>query len=197
LNTALLNLEGLACERDHRLLFQHLDLTLLQGEILELTGPNGSGKTTLLRCLAGLSSDFEGEIEIGSFLYLGHASGISSLLTARENQHWYASLTGLEVTDSELDTALARVGLDGYQNVPCGQLSAGQKRRVVLSRLLFSQALLWLLDEPLTALDQQGITLIGELMREHSARDGGVLYATHQSLTLPNLRELDLAVHRG
>ena len=174
------------------MLFSQLDLVVQAGEALELTGPNGSGKTTLLRCIAGLSNTFDGDIELEGFLYLGHASGLSGLLSVRENQRWYASLTGAHVTDAELNGALSRVKLAGYQDIPCMQLSAGEKRRVTLSRLIFSDSPLWLLDEPLTALDEGGVALVCELIAEHCAQGGAVVYATHQLLNLSDKRQLDL-----
>jgi heme exporter protein A len=191
-NEALLNLSALSCERDQRVLFQDLNLEIRPGDAVELTGPNGSGKTTLLRCLAGLSPGYQGGIQIGDFIYLGHASGLSGLLSVRENQRWYASLGGKKVGDEDLDAALSRVGLAGYQDIACAQLSAGEKRRVNLSRLLFSDAALWLLDEPLTALDKEGVTLVRELINAHCQSRGAALYATHQSLALDLAQALDL-----
>lgn len=192
MNEALLNLSALSCERDQRVLFQNLNLVILPGDVVELTGPNGSGKTTLLRCLAGLSPGYKGEILIGDFLYLGHASGLSGLLSVRENQRWYASLGGEKISDEDLDEALSRVGLAGYQDIACAQLSAGEKRRVNLSRLLYCNAALWLLDEPLTALDKEGVALVHDLISSHCQKQGAALYATHQSLALDTAHTVDL-----
>jgi len=189
----LLNLSELRCERDQRVLFQNLSLIVHAGEAVELTGHNGSGKTTLLRCIAGLSVEYDGDIQIEDFIYLGHASGLSSLLSVRENQRWYASIGGLKVSETELDVALSQVGLAGYQDVTCAQLSAGEKRRVNLSRLLFSRRALWLLDEPLTALDVDGVNLVRELISLHCQSGGATLYATHQPLALENISLLNLA----
>jgi len=192
-NNTLLSISELSCERDQRVLFQNLRLVVPAGRAVELTGPNGSGKTTLLRCIAGLSVEYEGDIQIADFIYLGHASGLSGLLSVRENQRWYASLGGLKVDEVKLDNALSGVGLAGYQDISCAQLSAGEKRRVNLSRLLFSTSNLWLLDEPLTALDVEGVNLVRELILKHCQSGGAALYATHQTLALENASSLDLA----
>ncbi len=174
------------------MLFENLSLEIRSGDAVELSGPNGSGKTTLLRCLAGLSPDYKGDIQIGDFIYLGHSSGLSGLLSVRENQRWYASLSGKMVSEEDLDDALSRVGLAGYQGIACAQLSAGEKRRVILSRLLYSNAALWLLDEPLTALDKEGVALVHDLIASHCKSQGAALYATHQSLALDAAQALDL-----
>ncbi|MEQ8486319.1 MAG: heme ABC exporter ATP-binding protein CcmA [Pseudomonadales bacterium] len=184
-----LRLQGFHCERDGRLLFSGLDLTLGRGDCLELRGPNGSGKSTLLRALAGLYPDYGGTIEAADSLYLGHRAGISGLLSARENLAWYGALCpgGIGV-----DEALARLGMAGYERVACQQLSAGQQRRVALARLLVCPAPLWLLDEPLTALDERGRQLIEGLMDAHRQGGGTVVCATHQPLGLAGTRMLTL-----
>ncbi len=188
----LLRLEGLACERDGRELFRDLALTLCGGECLELRGPNGSGKSTLIRAIAGLYPDFTGTIEAGDSLYLGHRPGISTLLTASENLRWYAALR--PGTDA-VGQALERVGMAGFERVPCRQMSAGQQRRVGLARLILCRAPLWLLDEPLTALDADGQTLVRELIDGQLGRGGAVLCATHQPLGLAAARVLSLEVN--
>ena len=187
----LLRVEHLACERDGRLLFDDLGFTLSAGDCLELRGPNGSGKSTLLRAVAGLYPDFTGTIEAGDSLYLGHRLGISGLLTAAENLRWYESLRGGGLGVSE---ALERVGMAGFERVPCQRMSAGQQRRVGLARLILCPAPLWLLDEPLTALDGAGQQLVRGLIEARCAEGGAVLCATHQPLGVPGAGMLSLEV---
>ncbi len=185
----LLTLSGLACQRDGRVLFAGMDLTLGSGDYVELTGPNGSGKSTLLRCVAGLFADYEGHVAAAPFRYLGHKPGVSLLLTPLEQLEWFMSMTE---TSGEPDAALGRVGLAGYGHVRCQQLSAGQQRRVALARLVLCSHRLWLLDEPLTALDEQGQQLVRELIAEQRAGGGAVLCATHQRLELAGAVSIDL-----
>lgn len=176
----------LACERDGRQLFAELDLDIFPGDVLEIMGPNGAGKSTLLRILAGLLPDFTGTVDRrhdGEFLYLGHRTGMSPGLTGAENLRWFASLcNGGGAPASTIALALQRVGLLGYEDVPCQQLSAGQQRRAALARLLLSDAAVWLLDEPATALDDAGAELLRELIADHCRQGGAALLATHTRL---------------
>jgi len=180
--------------REGRTLFSGLALSVAPGDYVELTGPNGSGKSTLLRCAAGLFRDYDGEVEREPFLYLGHKPGVSPLLTPRQQLRWFACLT--ETRGDALD-ALARVDLAGYEDLRCQQLSAGQQRRVALARLLLATRRLWLLDEPLTALDGAGQRLVAELIGEHLGAGGGVLCATHQPLDVAAKRTLELGAGAG
>jgi len=189
----LLELSGFSCERDGRTLFEDLTVALGPGGCLELRGPNGSGKSTLLRAVAGLYPDFAGTIEVADSLYFGHRPGIGSLLTAQENLRWYASLRPGSVSVSE---ALERVGMAGYERVACQHMSAGQQRRVALARLVLCPAQLWLLDEPLTALDRDGQALVRTLIEDQRGRGGAVLCATHQPLGIDAAGVLDLAPPR-
>jgi heme exporter protein A len=197
----LLALHGLGCERDGRWLFRDLTLAVAGGECVELTGPNGSGKTTLLRVIAGLYPDHAGTVAAAECLYVGHRPGVAAVLTAAENLEWYALLqdwTGVSGNDDAqtlsgaVNAALAHVGMTGYENVPCRQMSAGQQRRVALARLLLGGAPLWLLDEPLTALDADGQQVVRGLLDDHLARGGAAVCATHQALGVPATRRLDL-----
>ncbi len=196
----LLQADHLACERDGRELFSGLALHLEPGALVELQGPNGSGKTTLLRGLAGLHTDLTGTLQLhAALLYQGHKAGINGLLSPRENLAWYAALQGLMASPAVLDQALVKMGLAGYEDSPCQQLSAGQQRRVLLARLALNLApagaLLWLLDEPLTALDTAGISLLQALLLARVASGGAVICATHQSLSLTSARILRLGLH--
>jgi heme exporter protein A len=186
---ALLEVEAFRCERDGRLLFDGLHVSLFPGECLELRGPNGSGKSTLLRAILGLYPDYSGTIHAAESLYFGHRPGISALLTAEENLRWYAALAP---GSGDVTGALARVGMEGYETVPCQHMSAGQQRRVGLARLVLCEAPLWLLDEPLTALDPQGQGLVRGLVEAHCRAGGAVLCATHQGLGLADAGTLSL-----
>ena len=182
---SLLTARGLGCERDGRVLFHDLNLDIHSGDVIELTGPNGSGKTTLLRALAGLTGDFDGSVSHTNPLsYVGHRGGLNQQLTPLQNLRWSAAIEGIDVSTNELAGLLDAVGLAGYALTPCQQLSAGQQRRAALARLGLASASLWLLDEPLTALDDAGCTLVRDLLAKHRAAGGGALCATHQSLQL-------------
>ncbi|MFN2164806.1 MAG: heme ABC exporter ATP-binding protein CcmA [Anaerolineae bacterium] len=187
--SVLLRLQELSCQRDGRVLFDGLNLTVCGGECLELRGPNGSGKSTLLRAILGLFPDVTGTIQASGCLYLGHRLGLNGLLTAEENLRWYQALQHGRGVVSD---ALQRVGMAGYERVPCQHMSAGQQRRVALARLLLGASPLWLLDEPFTALDLEGQALVRALIGEQMERDGAVVCATHQPLALAGARVLDL-----
>ncbi len=198
----LLELRDLSCERDERILFSGLNLQLHPGAVVQIGGPNGVGKTTLLRALAGISSDYQGTISYAGRslvdaawdyardkLYLGHLPGIKKALTPSENLDWYIAQTNARMTIAE---ALAAVGLYGYEDTPCHQLSAGQLRRVALARLHLSEAQIWILDEPFTAIDKRGVTQLEALIAAQSARGGIVILTSHQDLSLPQLQLVNL-----
>ena len=173
----LLTMTDLASTRGGRRLLDGFDLTLGAGGCTEVRGANGSGKSTLLRIAAGLFADYSGAVEAAPRHYLGHRNGVSALLSPLENLKLYERPGGHSVRE-----ALARVGLQDALEVPSGQLSQGQQRRVGLARLLLGDKPLWLLDEPLTALDADGRRLVRELVEAHCHCGGAVLCATHQPL---------------
>ncbi len=156
---------------------------------MEVRGANGSGKSTLLRCVAGLYADYTGHIEASQSWYCGHKLGLSLVLSAEQNLAWYRGLAG---DASDIAAALERVGMRGYERVACGSMSAGQQRRVALARMLVGARPLWLLDEPLTALDVAGQELVRSLIGEHISGGGAVVCATHQPLELVGARQLQL-----
>lgn len=200
----LLETRGLGCERDERQLFQGLDLSVNTGSLIQVAGPNGAGKTTLLRILCGLHGFYQGRIYwrgepvasvresfLANLLYLGHSPGVQAALTATENL--VAAMGAHQpVTESECDQALASAGLAGYEDVPCRHLSAGQRRRVALARLYLSAAPLWILDEPFTALDREGVAALEALLAARAEAGGAVVLTTHHALTLPGLERWHL-----
>lgn len=177
--TPVLSLTDFGARRGGEWLFEDLDFSAAPGDCWALVGPNGCGKSTLLRALAGLFADYEGQLITATSAYLGHKAGVPRLLTVREGLRWYQRLLG---DSSELSELLASVRLTGYEEVVAGDLSAGQIRRLALARLQLQQATLWLLDEPYTALDEQGQRLVDALVAAHCARGGAVIAATHQPL---------------
>jgi heme exporter protein A len=195
-------LANLSCERDERLLFSGLTLSFAAGEVVQIMGPNGAGKTTLLRILAGISRNYQGALSYQgapmadmawefaqNSLYLGHLAGIKKALTPAENLAWYAAQRSAAM---ELPAALAAVGLYGYEDTPCYQLSAGQLRRVALARLHLSSEVIWILDEPFTAIDKLGVSQLETIIEQHSKRGGLVLLTSHQDLQLDALRIINL-----
>jgi heme exporter protein A len=200
----LINAQQLFCERDDRVLFSGLEFSLSRGQVLQIKGSNGTGKTTLLRIICGLNQGYEGELnwqgepmaaQLESFyadlLYIGHRVGVNKVLTPLENLRWSSSLQG-PVSEEQLYQALAEVGLRGFEESPCGSLSAGQQQRVALARLLLSPATVWALDEPFTTLDVSGVALLEKLLAEHAGRGGAVLVTTHHALQVPDLKVLNL-----
>ncbi|MBB3190761.1 cytochrome c biogenesis heme-transporting ATPase CcmA [Halomonas cerina] len=185
----------LACERDDRWLFRGLDLDIRAGEIVRVEGPNGSGKTTLLKILSGQLADYHGELFwneapmrrsrkafLANLLYLGHSPGVKAALTPLENLAWYQALAGEPDDAAARLEALASVGLVGFEEVPAGQLSAGQQRRVALARLTLIPRPLWVLDEPFTAIDRDGVVALEARLSAHARQGGCVLVTTHHAL---------------
>lgn len=172
---------------------------------MQVHGPNGSGKTSLLRTLCGFMMPESGEIrwcgkdirELGeeyyaALAYLGHHNAIKDELSALENLRINAGLAGSAVDDKAALAALRRMGLRGKELLPVKVLSQGQRRRVALARLLVSNAPLWILDEPLTALDVGAVALMQELIGEHLSKQGMVIFTTHQPLQVAGVTTRDL-----
>ena len=201
---AMLTANALCCERDDRILFRHLSFELGEGEVLQVQGSNGSGKTTLLRILCGLNEGYQGAIRwygeaiadqaenfFESLLYIGHRVGVNKVLTPLENLRWSCSLQQ-QVSDGAILAALAEFGLRGFEESQCFTLSAGQQQRVALARLLINPARLWILDEPFTTLDSDGVAQLENLLRQHAQSGGSVLVTTHHKLSLSPLEILSL-----
>jgi heme exporter protein A len=155
------------------------------GQLWQVEGANGAGKTSLLRVLAGLARyGFEGSVtRAGVPLYLGHQAGIKGLLSPAENLRLH-TCGMLDDSAEAIADALARVGLRGYENTACHQLSAGQHRRVNLARLYLDAAPLWLLDEPFTAIDKAGVAALEQRIGEHVDDGGAVVIVSHQPVTV-------------
>ena len=201
-----LAVEHLDLDRGGRPLVRGLSFALTSGEALIVTGPNGSGKTTLLRTIAGLLRPsagrirFEGEgaspasVASGTH-YVGHANGLKASLTAQENVAFWATMLDIGAPGAlPAAAALAKLGLAPLADLPIAYLSAGQKRRAALARLLAARRPLWLLDEPTTALDAASQARMEELIQDHLAQGGLAVVATHAPLARVAGRELRLGV---
>ncbi|WP_374378647.1 heme ABC exporter ATP-binding protein CcmA [Dongia sp.] len=192
----------IACRRAERLLFSALNFALGPGDALMLRGPNGSGKSSLLRLLAGLLPAESGSLSWrgqpvekdraayrADIAYLGHLDALKPQLLVRENLAFWADLVGGTVG---VDAALAKVGLTPCADFPAQHLSAGQRRRFGLARLLLKPVPIWLLDEPTTALDVAGVKLVTDLIARHLAAGGLAIISSHDQMALPNARTLTL-----
>ena len=181
--------EQLACQRGPRLLFRDLNFRIGAGQALSLEGPNGAGKTSLFRMIAGFIAPAAGTIAIGAVTeaeergraigWLGHHDGAKPQLTPREVLTFFASLYRRE---ADVTASLASVGLATLGDLPCQYLSAGQKKRLALARLQLCARPVWLLDEPLAALDADGKTRAAEFVKAHCRAGGIVIAATHEPL---------------
>jgi heme exporter protein A len=188
---------GIRCVRGGREVFSGLDFEAASGEALAVTGPNGSGKTSLLRLIAGLLTmaggsigleGGEGELTLPEQAhYLGHRDALKPALSVLENLCFWQDFLGGEVFDAE--KALAAVGIDHAAHLPAAYLSAGQRRRLSIARLLATRRPIWLLDEPTSALDASAQGLFAGLMSDHLARGGLIIAATHAPLGI-EAREL-------
>ena len=191
-----LTAENLACARGDKRLFDGLNFRVTAGQALAVEGANGAGKTSLLRMIAGFLAPAAGRILVKaasnesddaeergkSIGWLGHQDGLKPQLSVREQFDFFANLYGRKADSAVLE----QVGLARQADLPCRYLSAGQKRRLGLARLLASQRPLWLLDEPFAALDTSGQQLVGQLMARHCGAGGIIIAATHEPLGLGN-----------
>jgi len=198
---SVFEIKDLSCQKGFNLLFKNINFTAKESDIVQVKGANGKGKTSLLRILSGLSEPDTGQISFNDFLsdsdeyqkdilYLGHNPSISIDLTVIENLEYLRSLNNTDLNLQSL-YALKKLGLANFQNEFCLNLSAGQKRRVILSMLVLSKSKIWLLDEPFTALDSLGIELIENLIKHHCDNGGVCFFTSHQASSL-NVKELVL-----
>lgn len=192
--TPTLAARNLSCIRGTHTLFTDLSLQLSAGQWLYLQGENGAGKTSLLRILAGLALPAAGTIQWqgtpisqqrsdyhAEMLYLGHHASLKEDLTLTENLRSLMAMDGLKVSDAAIREALTRMGLAKRQHLPARVLSAGQKRRGLLARLLLRPAKLWILDEPFSALDVSAIADLQGCLKAHLANDGMIVLTSHQT----------------
>ncbi len=192
--SALLTVSRLDIEVGERALIKTFQLSVEPGMLIEITGPNGCGKTTLLRYLAGIRRVNSGCIDIHNtpYVYIGQKPGLNASMTVYENLAWLTCNANQQVSKGQLLNALDRVGLSKFRDKSVGSLSAGQARRCSLALLLAVKAKLWLLDEPLTALDRTAINWLKRTVTVHRENRGGAIIATHGTLGLPDTTTIDL-----
>lgn len=196
----------LACIRGGREVFSGVSFELAAGEALMLTGPNGSGKSTLLRLVAGLLPVSGGSLTCGDHRageagvsetvhYVGHLDAVKPALTVRETLDFWVTL--FDGHRQDVDMGLARLALTPLADLPAGLLSAGQKRRLALARLMLGARPLWLLDEPTVSLDRDSEQALGGMIEAHLAAGGLALIASHTPMPLPGARALRLGSESG
>jgi len=203
--TAALEAREITCVRGDRELFSGLNLQLFAGQCLHIRGENGVGKTSLLRLLTGLASPESGEVlwcghpikeqasEYHSkLLFLGHRDALKEDLSAIENLRMYAAIDGIALSEQDAFASLWRFGLKGREDLPVNCLSAGQKKRILMARMLTRRAQVWILDEPFNALDTHAVGELQDLIVEHLQGNGLVALTSHQPLAISGLRVLDL-----
>lgn len=186
---------NLCCIRDERVLFNDLNFVLESGQVLLIEGANGAGKTSLLRILTGLRKADVGQLKWNgemiddvsifyqAMAYISHHNALKTTLTAQENLQYAQSLTSATLST---DVVLAQVGLSGYQDTLVRFLSAGQRRRLALARVLCTGKSLWILDEPFTSLDKAGISLFEQFIANHVVNGGLVIMTSHHQTVLPS-----------
>lgn len=193
----MLEIQTLECVRDDRLLFSDLSFAVADAEVLQIEGPNGSGKTSLLRIICGLRLPEAGQVMwqgesisanredyYANMVYIGHLPCIKADLTVMENVRSLLDTRSLTLSNVVIEAALAKVGLASYEDVQGKALSSGQRRRILLAFIELAGAKLWILDEPLTALDVQGVDLMESMILEHRAAGGSVVFTTHHGMQL-------------
>ena len=195
MNAKKLEAQQLSCIRDERVLFSELSFTLNSGQVLLIEGANGAGKTSLLRILTGFRKPDTGDLfwndvaidDTQAFYqdtaYIGHHNGLKDALTAEENLRYTQALASTALT---IDNALEQVGLDGYQQTLVRFMSAGQRRRLALARLLCTHKALWILDEPFTSLDRASIKLFEKFIENHAHQGGLVIMTSHHNTSIPH-----------
>jgi len=195
MSQVLLSANKLTCIREERILFDELSFDICAGDFIQIEGPNGAGKTSLLRILAGLSRPYDGTVAFNGesitqcrdnyyeqLLYIGHLAGVKGELSAEENLGFNLKLHSDQCQD--IEQALANVKLTGFEDALASHLSAGQNRRIALARLWQTQAKIWILDEPFTAIDKAGVRELEALFLQHIDNGGAVVLTSHQDIGL-------------
>lgn len=193
----MLEIQSLECVRDDRLLFSELSFSVAEAEVLQIEGPNGSGKTSLLRIVCGLRLAEAGKVlwrgrpvqsnredYYANMVYIGHLPCIKAELTVMENVRALLDTRSQSAATEKIEAALAKVGLASYEDVAGKALSSGQRRRILLAFIELAEASLWILDEPLTALDVQGVALMESMILAHRQAGGSVIFTTHHGMQL-------------
>ncbi|MEM6413598.1 MAG: heme ABC exporter ATP-binding protein CcmA [Pseudomonadota bacterium] len=199
-----LSIKDLCGGRSNTLAFSNVNLEIKSGEVVVLRGANGAGKTTLLRTLAGLTRAVSGHVDIkgkantpltasDSALFAGHLDGLKSGLSAKENAVFWSKLYGVDNFENRIISAFAELGLSDYTDRPASTLSAGQRRRLGLARLLIVDRPLWLLDEPTASMDAEASQKVCEIIERHCVSGGLVVIATHDKLDIPSARIVSLS----
>jgi len=185
-----LRIDNLACARGGVTVLEGISFGLSPGQAMVLRGPNGVGKTTLLRTVSGLQPGVAGGVSLPpeSLAYAGHADGVKATLTVAENLNFWAAVHGLR----DIGPALLAMNLTALRDRRAGNLSAGQRRRLGLARLMVTGRPVWLLDEPTVSLDAGSVALFATMLRGHLAGGGAALIATHIDLGLHEAQVLDL-----
>lgn len=175
----MLEVNNVTCERGRRQIFSNITFVLRPGQLLLLLGANGSGKTSLLKMLAGLLAPVQGNIVRKQRpLYIGHKLALNSSLTAIENLNFLLTINNCNGVP-DLTRALQQFALNNFHEIPVAELSAGQCQKIALTRLLLQSAPLWLLDEPFTALDSQGVAVMQNILSRHLTTGGSAVIAMH------------------
>ena len=201
----MLLVKRLKCVRGERPLFSDVNLSLPAGAWVHVKGDNGAGKTSLLRLIAGLSQPAAGDIfwkgeniqnnamaYRRDLFFLGHQDALKDDLSPLENLEFSSAIHGMVLNPAKARVALHRAGLQGREHLPVRTFSAGQKRRVMLARLALSEAKLWILDEPFTALDVRAVQLLESLIAEHVSQGGAAIVTSHQAMQIPSGQVLQL-----
>lgn len=203
----LLKVQQLACIRNEIELFSNLDFTMQAGDIIQIKGLNGSGKTSLIRILAGLAQADDGSLYWRSVLidraqsdyfsdmaYIGHLPGVKKEFTVLENLKMFHSL-GAVKSQCDYEAAIEQVGLALYRDTQVRKLSAGQRRRVALARLILHRKSIWILDEPQASLDVYGLKILEDMIASHIESGGMLVITTHQPINLPeaNIKTIELS----